>query len=120
MSRRSPVPPDVVNDVIERDNRECAVCGLTINGTGHVHHRKPRQMGGSANRLDILSNMILLHPSCHLRHVELQRERAYSNGWLLQRWQDPWAAPLVYKLNGWVFLTNDGHIVKVEEEKETK
>ena len=116
--RRKNVPPDVVNDVVAREDRNCAVCGLRIDGKGQIHHRKPRRMGGSGNRLDTLSNMVLLHPSCHLQHVEQHRTRAHQNGWLLTANQDPESTPLMYMLNGWVYLTDDGHIITTEKTKQ--
>lgn len=106
------MPPDMAIDVIERDQGACAVCGLHIDGKGHIHHRKPRGMGGSGE-VNVLSNLIYLHPSCHLKHVESQRQRAFENGWILQRWQDSQEQPLMYRLDRWVILTDDGHIVEI-------
>lgn len=110
------MPPDMAIDVIERDQGACAVCGLHIDGKGHIHHRKPRGMGGSGE-VNVLSVCIYLHPSCHMIHVERQRQRAFENGWLLQRWQDSETTPLMYRLNGWVLLKNDGSIVPLDKEE---
>ena len=104
------MPPDLIEDVKKRENGECAVCGLPITGLGHVHHRKPRGMGGSG-AVNIMSNLIYLHPSCHLRHVEEQRSRAIENGWLVVGDVHPAEAPLIYKLNNWVYLGDDGYIL---------
>jgi hypothetical protein len=104
------MPPDLVEDVKQRDNYECAVCGLPVTGLGHVHHRKPRGMGGSGV-VNIMSNLLFLHPSCHLRHVEEQRQRAIENGWLVVGDAHPAEVPLIYKLNDWVYLSDDGHMI---------
>lgn len=106
--------PDTVLDVIEREQSHCAVCGLPVQGRGHVHHRKPRQIGGSRRR-DRLSNLIYLHTDCHLRHVEQQRERAVQNGWIVQGDTDPAEAPIMYMLNCWVWLSDDGRITTEKE-----
>ena len=112
------MPTDTALDVIERERGRCAVCGLNIDGKGHIHHRKPRGMGGSGLQAHRLSNLVYLHSSCHLKHVEQQRERAYMNGWLLEHWQDSWAVPMMYMLNGWVLLKDDGLIVPVTINRE--
>ena len=112
---RSFIPPDVRNEVWAREDGNCAVCGLPVDSPGHVHHRKPRQMGGAKGRLDILSNLVLLHPSCHLKHVEHNRTRAYENGWLITGHNQPEDTPLMYMLNGWVYLTDSGHIITTGE-----
>ena len=114
--KKHPMPADTALDVIEREQGRCAVCGLHIDGKGHIHHRKPRGMGGSRNA-NTLSVLVYLHPTCHLIHVEQKRQRAYENGWLLQQWQDPWDTPLMYMLNGWVLLKDNGLIVPVEPPK---
>lgn len=111
--------PDTVLDVIEREDSHCAVCGLPIAGRGHVHHRKPRRMGGS-RRLDRLSNLIYLHTDCHLKHVEQQRVRAAENGWLVLGDNDPESTPIMYMLNGWVYLTDDGRIIEMTHTQEMK
>jgi hypothetical protein len=105
--KKHPMPADTALDVIERERGRCAVCGLHIVGQGHIHHRKPRGMGGAGMQAHRLSNLLYLHPSCHLRHVESKRENALMNGWLLEQWQDPWDTPLVYMLNGWALLKDD-------------
>ena len=111
--------PDTVLDVIEREKSHCAVCGLPVNGRGHIHHRKPRQMGGSRN-LDRLSNLIYLHTDCHLKHVEQQRRRAVENGWIVQGDIDPAETPIMYMLNCYVYLTDDGRIIEMRTQEEPK
>lgn len=109
----SRVPPDVLIDVRLRENNNCAVCGLKIPGIGHVHHRQPRGMGGSSAR-NTMSNLIYLHPTCHLIHVENNRERAYDNGWLVRSGDDPAQTPLRYMLDRTVLLDDNGNITETE------
>ena len=104
---------ETAQEVISRERGECAVCGLTIDGKGHIHHRQPRGMGGGGPAAHRLSNLLLLHASCHLQHVEQKRDQAYQNGWLVHAEIDPAEVPLMYKLNTWVLLTDDGYIMTV-------
>jgi len=114
--KKHPMPTDTVLDVYEREQGCCAVCGLTIGReAGHLHHRRPRGMGGGGGQAHALSNVILLHATCHLTHVELKRDRAYQNGWLLQQWQDPQDSPMMYRLDGWVLLKDSGEIAALEK-----
>lgn len=113
MGKRWPLSPDMALDVIAREKSCCAVCGLPVDN-GHIHHRKPRGFGGGP-AANTMSNLLYLHPSCHLQHVEQRRNRAYDNGWLLQMWQEPQDTPLMYMLNGMVYLTDDGKIVEREQ-----
>lgn len=105
------VPPDVIIDVRLREGNRCALCGLPVQGRGHVHHRKPRGMGSSSGR-NTLSNLIYLHATCHLIHIESQRERAYSNGWLIRGDVEPAEVPLVYMLDKTVYLTDNGTVIE--------
>lgn len=52
-------------------NKRCAVCGEVITSeTGwNVHHRVPREHGGT----DAQHNLALLHPNCH--------RQVHANGW---------------------------------------
>ena len=99
--------PSVVGRVKLREGGCCAVCGLPIHGKGHLHHRLPRGIGGSA-MLNTPANLVHLHETCHLRHVEQQRMRAYLNGWLVRRGSQPKDVPFMYMLDGWVLLNEDG------------
>lgn len=85
---------------------KCERCG----GPGHdVHHRQPRQMGGT-RRADVhdASNLVLLCRGCHV-DVEAHREEAYSVGWLVHSWGDPAAVPVViHHLGMEVWLETDG------------
>ena len=93
--------------VIDREKNCCAVCGLPINGVGHIHHRSPRGMGGG-RYANTASNLLYLHHSCHLYRVEKDREGSYRNGWLVRQGEEPSEVPVRYMLSGWVLLDDEG------------
>lgn len=93
--------------VTERALGMCELCGLPCPKP-HLHHRQPRGMGGGGNNNP--SNLLHLHPSCHLKHVEGQRQRAYENGWLVRHGQNPATVPVLYMLADLVILDDTGHI----------
>lgn len=99
--------PGVAALVLAREGGRCALCGLMINTGGHLHHRKPRGMGGS-KLLDTPDNLLHLHPNCHLVHVEQERARAYANGWLVHRADVPSDVPVLYMVDRWVMLHHNG------------
>lgn len=114
--KKHPMPLDVVLDVHEREKGLCAVCGLPVGReAGHLHHRQPRGMGGGSGKAHALSNIVLLHATCHLTHVELKRANAYQNGWLVQHWKTPSETPFRYMLNRTVLLNDDGTITEIGE-----
>jgi hypothetical protein len=47
--------------ILNRDNRECQLCGARGNGTLHVHHIRKRNDGGP----DTPDNLITVCPKCH-------------------------------------------------------
>ena len=74
--------------VAERDGACCARCAQPVTGQRgvdfHVHHRRPRRAGGDGRPdVNLPSNLVLLHPSCHT-HVEAHRAVAYDLGFLLR------------------------------------
>lgn len=111
------IAESVVGAVYAREQGMCAVCGLHIEASPHLHHRKPRGMGGSL-RLNTVQNLVLLHPSCHLLHVERKRAQAIDNGWLIVGLSDPGEVPMMYMLDRWVILAEDGSVTEVEQPQE--
>lgn len=72
--------------VINRAMRGCERCGRP--GV-HIHHRKPRGMGGTSDpAINALPNLVFLCLDCH-EHIERNRTNAYATGWLVHRWADP-------------------------------
>lgn len=94
-----------------RANGLCELCGLPCPSP-HLHHRQARGMGGGGSNTP--SNLLHLHPSCHLKHVEQQRQRAYENGWLVKHGDNPADTPVRYMLDSTVLLKDDGSIDRME------
>lgn len=101
------------NTVIRRDAGICVACGLPVHGSPHLHHRKPRGMGGNQDR-NRMSNLILLHPSCHMTHIEQRRAWAIDNGWLVVGDQEPAEVPVKYRLQRMVLLDDAGNVIEME------
>lgn len=74
-----------------------------------LHHRRPRQAGGTTDpAASRASNALLLCATCH-RWVESNRRAALSAGWLVPTETDPVTVPaLVYELRGRAVLTEHG------------
>jgi 5-methylcytosine-specific restriction protein A len=113
-----------------RSRGRCEITGVELAGERsvgwHVHHRRPRQMGGSKRRdTNGIENLLLLSPDAHAR-VESERTEAYANGWLVRQNAVPAAVPVLLAdivamrlfgdpLPWFVLLTDDGGYWPVEE-----
>jgi hypothetical protein len=64
-----------------------------------------------------MSNLILLHPNCHLTHIESRRSWAVENGWLVAGEQDPSEVPVRYRLQQWALLDDAGSVTEIEMRK---
>lgn len=104
--RRSSTGPDADSRelVMQRAGRRCERC----HGRQalQIHHRQPRQMGGTSDpRINDYTNLALLCYTCH-RWVESNRTAATNEGWLVPRRkgmppaQVPWLA-----VDGWWWPT---------------
>ena len=97
--------------VRQRDGHLCQMCGLSIvDRPSAIHHRKPKQMGGSA-LLESASNLIRLCGSgnadgCHGR-AHSNPQWARNHGWIVSRSLDPMEVP-VEMHDGWFLLCPDG------------
>lgn len=84
----------------------------------HVHHRRPRQMGGSKRRdTNGIENLLALSAADH-ELVESQRTLAYSRGWLVRQNAIPAAVPALVSVDGvrqLMLLTDDGGYRPVED-----
>lgn len=96
------------------------VCGgVELFGRHYsVHHRRPRQMGGTRRpETDSPANLLAVCGSgttgCH-GWIESNRTSAYDAGLLLHQAAEPTCEP-VLRLGVAVYLTNDGGIVPVVE-----
>ena len=82
--------------VIDRDGRRCVRCHKPGQ---HIHHRKPRGMGGTSDpAINSPANLIYLCMVCH-EYIEKHREEGYADGWLVRRNTDP-ATVAVLALSG--------------------
>lgn len=95
----------------------CELCGIPVKGERgrehHVHHRRPRRMGGSQlPDTNEVTNLLLLDADCH-GVIESERTAAYEGGWLVRQGDDPAVVPVLIRLN-LMLLTDDGGYQPVE------
>lgn len=109
---RSTGPSDEVVDLVyERAQWSCELDGAPVGDRRgrdhHIHHRRPRRMGGSQlDDTNAPQNLLLLCPSCH-ETVESERTAAYAGGWLVRQNADPARVPVLI-LAVERYLTADG------------
>lgn len=118
--RHTPTGPTrtVVALVEERAAHSCERCDAMVGDIRgvdhHIHHRRPRQAGGSRKPdTNAPQNLVLLCPPCH-HWVETHRAAARSTGWLVPGWADPAVTPLFYKRQRYALLTPDGTLTRAE------
>jgi 5-methylcytosine-specific restriction endonuclease McrA len=97
--------------VYERAQWSCEICGAQVGDRRgvdhHIHHRRPRRMGGSQlPDTNAPQNLLLLCPESH-EMVESERTAAYAGGWLVRQNWDPARTPVLILARA-VFLTADG------------
>ena len=90
--------------VLCRDTWQCVRCA-TSQGLS-AHHRRPGGMGGSRlPESQVGANVITLcgdgTRGCH-GHVESHRTWGYAHGFLVPRWADPAAWPVLYMGRQWL------------------
>ena len=102
----------VVDAVLERAQYQCeiALCPLgDRRGEDWVlHHRRPRQMGGTSRRDTNLPSNLLLLCLPHHSEIESRRAEAYAVGWLLRQNDRPDPVAVLVQRDRWVYLTEDG------------
>ena len=81
--------------VIDRDQRRCVRCSAPMV---HIHHRRPRGMGGSKHDplINSPANLVCLCIECH-EWIERHRAASYDTGWLVHRRDDPASIPLIVR-----------------------
>lgn len=109
--RKTGPPDEVVDLVLERAAYSCELDGAQVGDRRgvdhHLHHRRPRRMGGSQlPDTNAPQNLLLLCPSCH-ETVESERTAAYAGGWLVRQNADPARVPVLI-LAVERYLTPDG------------
>lgn len=107
---------EVVDLVYERAGYACEIDGVIVGPVRgmdhHIHHRRPRQKGGTRRPdTNLPQNLLLLCPPCH-EAVEVRgRRTAYDNGWLVGSIFDPALIQVLINFERWVYLTPDGRYV---------
>lgn len=113
-NRRASTGPgrDAVDAVLERGAHSCEVCGCALGPVRgvdhHIHHRRPRAMGGT-DRPDTNwpSNLLLLCPDDHAA-IESNRTGALAAGWLVPQSANPALVAVVIYGPRRVYLTVEG------------
>lgn len=109
---------DVVEVVLERSGYSCEIGGCEIGDRRGIdfslHHRSPRQMGGS--RLawkNLPANLLVACGSattgCH-SVIESHRSGAVAAGWLILHNADPQNVAVLLRREVWVYLDNVGGV----------
>lgn len=111
-------PPEVVEAVYERAGYACEIAGCMVGDERgidhHIHHRRPRALGGtSRGDTNLPQNLLLLCPPHHLE-VERHRDHARAVGWLVPQSADPATVPVLVQRDRWVLLTPDGRYEEVQ------
>lgn len=109
MTRRDTGPDARTREIVrQRSERfgypRCEACGFP--GVDHIHHRRPRGIGGS--RLPDTNdpgNLLALCAVCHAS-IESDRERAYSFGWLVRQGVKPADMPAFIHDLGMAWLSD--------------
>lgn len=99
--------------ILKRSYGWCEVCNK--RPTAHLHHRKPRRMGGrsGAGRDDVNrpSNGLALCVECHDRIETKSRRQSGRDGLLLRDGQNPRTTPLnLPRYCGWVLFDDLGGV----------
>ena len=106
-------PSPATRKAVEARDGSCVVCGmraLNVWPPPQIHHRRPRQMGGTVREdTNGLANLILLCSQDHQR-LESHRTAAYRAGLLLRSNEDPAAIPVLWH-SRLVFLGHDGSVI---------
>lgn len=125
-ARRDTGPARATRDVVlDRSMGVCEMCGIRLYAPPRgwlsphaIHHRQPRQMGGTSRpEINSPANLLLLCDgkpnACH-PWIESHRAAAYELGLLVRAGADPAKKPVVLEGNDWYLLTDDGHRAFVE------
>jgi hypothetical protein len=110
--RRTGPSAAVVEAVLERAGYSCEIDGSALGDRRgvdwHLHHRRPRQMGGTRRRdTNLPSNLLVLCPPCHA-DIETMRAEAYAVGWLLRQNDRPERVAVLVRRDRWRYLTESG------------
>lgn len=104
--------PAVVDAVLERAQYACEIASCPVGDRRgvdyHLHHRRPRQAGGSRRRdTNLPPNFLLVCPPHHAE-IESHRSESYAVGWLLRQNDRPERVAVLVQRDQWRYLTEDG------------
>jgi hypothetical protein len=105
------IPRKVRAAVLARDNEACVCCGQNVTYIPYsIHHRKPRQMGGTNDpRINGMANLLTLcgtgTTGCH-GYIESHRDEARETGYLLRSVEDAPTTP-VLAFVGWLTFSDE-------------
>lgn len=104
---RSTGPSSATRDLVIARDGGCVLCGSYE--WMHIHHRKPRRLGGRRRHPEIndVTNLVVLCGSHH-EWVESRRQEARELGLLLAESDDPAQVPVAHWWRGHVYLTARG------------
>lgn len=103
-----------VNRVLCRAAWACERCGEDIGGdrglSWSIHHRRPRQMGGTRwDGINLPSNLLVVCGSgttgCH-GEIESNRAHATETGWLVPAFLDPAQVAVLITGDRWRYLND--------------
>ena len=100
--------------VLSRDGNMCLRC---LEPAAHVHHRRPKGMGGTSDEVIKygLANLVSVCFSCH-ELIHRRPALAYETGFLVHAWDNPEAIPLrVGSYSQLLKLSVDGGIERIGE-----
>lgn len=63
--KRADIPPRVRQQVLDRDNRQCQVCGTTRENALQLHHIQYRSHGGSHEQWNLVTLCATHHDAVH-------------------------------------------------------
>jgi hypothetical protein len=98
-----------------RCNGYCERCGLRLENSWAMHHRKLKSRGGK----DEITNVLALHHHCHnlgTHSVHLAPRLATEQGFLVASWDDPSKIAVTLGDGQEALLTEDGQYEFLDKE----
>lgn len=123
MNKNTGFSPEDRQVIIRRSYGQCERCNR--RPVAHLHHRKPRRMGGRRNAgladVNRPSNALALCLDCH-NWAETQNRRAAKNlGLILSDHENPPTTPVFLpRYRGWVTLSDDGGVGWNQDERRAR
>ena len=120
MSRETGFSPVDRQTIIRRSYGQCERCN--DRPAAHIHHRKPRRMGGrrggSFADVNRPSNGLALCYECHQWAETGNRRAAQNFGLVLAEHEDPARTPVFLpRYRGWVLLDDLGEVNWEQDER---